>query len=716
MKKLLLLVGILFIGLGATACSGGGDGGGGDVVEGDGRIILDNDALVLDIAVPDGGSPDGTPAPDTIPDSVVDLFVDLPPDLPCVPDCEDKECGPDGCGDFCGMCNFGDDCVEGVCETPINCGDGQCVEGETCEDCAVDCGKCPECGDEACNGEETCADCPGDCGECCGDGACVMAHGEDCFSCETDCGVCCGDGVCVAEHGEDCVACVEDCGLCCGDGECLAQHEEDCFSCPVDCGECCGDGACTDEHGETCETCPGDCGACPACGDGECNGTENCGDCPDDCPCGQDEVCFEDACCLPDCGDAVCGDDGCGGSCGDCPPGTGCASDGTCIPAGDTTCLDIYECRIGCEAGDLICIAACDQTGTVAAQEAYIAWVDCLEDEGYFDCPKDDDQCYDDAFAPCEDLVEACLQGEDSCGEIFDCQQACPGGDSTCSSLCLFNGTLEEQGLLDDLFGCVDLECPDGSTWECWMEATAGTCTVLADICWSEPCDSLCDQYDCGYGGCNDHCGFCEEGLVCSPDQLCVESQGLDCLDIYECIVACSDGDSACPPFCFDQGTDEAQDQYNAWLTCLEDGGYFDCPDGDTECTSGVFQSCIDVIQACLHGELTCGELFDCQQLDCPADDPDCPNLCHWNGTIEGQDNYYLMMDCFDVDCPDGLTYTCIEDSLLGACAEWATTCWDGCVDGCQAGTHCLYGGCGQWCDYTCPGDLTCDVNSGLCL
>jgi len=722
MKKLLLLVGIMFLGLAAAACGSGGTTAAEDALAGDGRIIIDNDAIGLDGVIPDlagpdaaGPLPDGA-APDITGDLAAEVGPDVAPEIPCAPDCEDKECGPDGCGDFCGMCNFGDECVDGACVTPVNCGDGKCVEGETCVDCSVDCGKCPECGDEACNGEETCADCPADCGDCCGDGACVMALGEDCFSCEADCGVCCGDDACVADHGEDCVTCAEDCGLCCGDGECSEVQEEDCATCPVDCGDCCGDGECVAAHDETCETCPDDCGACPECGDGICNGVETCGDCPGDCPCGEGEVCFDDGCCLPDCGEAVCGSDGCGGSCGDCDPGTGCTSDGTCVAAGDATCLEIYECRAACPAEDVDCFKACDQAGTVEAQEDYVAWVDCLEATGYFDCPEGDEQCFDDAFAPCEDLVEACLQGEDSCGEIFDCQQACPGGDTTCISLCEWNGTPDDQQLVGQLYGCVNEECPDGATWECWLEATAGVCAVLAEICWSEPCESGCDVYDCGYGGCNDYCGFCDEGLVCSPDQLCVESQGFDCLDIYECIVACPDDDDACPPFCFDQGTDQAQDEYDAWLTCLGDAGYFDCPAGDSECTSAAFQTCLPVVKACLHGELTCGEIFDCQQLDCASGDSTCVNTCYWNGTIEMQDNYDLMMDCFTAACPDGLTYTCIEESLLGDCAQWATTCWDGCEDGCEAGTHCLYGGCGQWCDVTCPEGFTCDVNTGLCI
>ncbi|MDP7039588.1 MAG: hypothetical protein QGI45_10555 [Myxococcota bacterium] len=39
---------------------------------------------------------------------------------PCIPDCEDKQCGPDGCGGSCGEC-----------EEPESCNGGQCTEDES---------------------------------------------------------------------------------------------------------------------------------------------------------------------------------------------------------------------------------------------------------------------------------------------------------------------------------------------------------------------------------------------------------------------------------------------------------------------------------------------------------------------------------------------------------------------------------------------------------
>ncbi len=77
---------------------------------------------------------------------------------------------------------------------------------------------------------------------------------------------------------------------------------------PVDTGVCTPD--CTDA----------------VCGDDGCGGS--CGDC------GQDEFCSRGQCmtgsCTPDCTDRVCGDDGCGGSCGSCGADQTCTRAGVC--------------------------------------------------------------------------------------------------------------------------------------------------------------------------------------------------------------------------------------------------------------------------------------------------------------------------------------------------------------------------------------------------
>ena len=226
----------------------------------------------------------------------------------CVPSCEDKVCGDDGCGMNCGDCPGPQDaCVDGACVCQPAC------EGMECgpDGCEGICGEClgpqdlceeglcvcqPNCEDKVC-GDDGCG---GSCGECEGE---QMGCVEGACECIPDCEV----NVC----GED--GCGGICGVCegpqdlCQDGACICQ--------PACEGMVCGDDGC----GSVCGTCPG----------------------PQD-------VCEDGACiCIPDCVGKVCGDDGCAGSCGECSPGYGCSSH-------QCSCLTGYEANESCGAAKSI--------------------------------------------------------------------------------------------------------------------------------------------------------------------------------------------------------------------------------------------------------------------------------------------------------------------------------------------------------------------------
>lgn len=66
-------------------------------------------------------------------------------------------------GTPCGASGY---CFEGECLNDFACGDGLCDEGETCDNCDVDCGSCETCGDGTCHEGETCTTCEADCGDC----------------------------------------------------------------------------------------------------------------------------------------------------------------------------------------------------------------------------------------------------------------------------------------------------------------------------------------------------------------------------------------------------------------------------------------------------------------------------------------------------------------------------------------------------------------------
>ena len=150
------------------------------------------------------------------------------------------------------------------------------MQNESQETCRPDCVD-KICGDDGCGGS---------CGEC-------KSNHE------------CSEGRCVCKG----IVCY---GACCEEGSICLNNE----CCKPECGdrECGNDG------------CEGSCGVgnCPVnqeCSFGKCVCKWNA--CDGIC-CREDHVCYNSACCKPQCDDKDCGSDGCGGSCGECPENSEC--------------------------------------------------------------------------------------------------------------------------------------------------------------------------------------------------------------------------------------------------------------------------------------------------------------------------------------------------------------------------------------------------------
>jgi hypothetical protein len=205
----------------------------------------------------------------------------------CVPDCQGKECGDDGCEGTCGDC-----AKETYCSKAQQCLAYACPPGEL---------YCDENVSTTCNGEGSGPDPTSnklDCtasGKECSDGECI--DGE---ACTPSCGI------------DSCGADADGCGGSCGD--CAA-------------GEFCGseDNTCQDQVCEPEELyCDGTVSrTCNEDGSGADDTilAVNCA--------AQAEICEEGVCmqpCVPDCDGKVCGDDGCDGLCGTCGEGQACSA------------------------------------------------------------------------------------------------------------------------------------------------------------------------------------------------------------------------------------------------------------------------------------------------------------------------------------------------------------------------------------------------------
>lgn len=111
-------------------------------------------------------------------------------DEPCIPKCEGKSCGDDGCGGSCGNSPEGEFCtVEGKNVASVDEIVGPCI---TC--CSGKADGEPDCCGNSCESgkstEITSTPPAEETPSSCGDGTCNAGIGENCDSCSTDCGVC----------------------------------------------------------------------------------------------------------------------------------------------------------------------------------------------------------------------------------------------------------------------------------------------------------------------------------------------------------------------------------------------------------------------------------------------------------------------------------------------------------------------------------------------
>ena len=127
----------------------------------------------------------------------------------CMPQCEGKECGDDGCGGSCALCPAQHVCAQNLCVFSEDCGNGSCEEGEDCSNCNPDC-KCSE--GQKCY-QQQCVECAEYCTDM--NKECGTFQGCECGTCGQQ--TTCIDGQCVCEPGCELKECGDDgCGGTCG--------------------------------------------------------------------------------------------------------------------------------------------------------------------------------------------------------------------------------------------------------------------------------------------------------------------------------------------------------------------------------------------------------------------------------------------------------------------------------------------------------------------
>lgn len=475
----------------------------------------------------------------------------------CIPGCDGKQCGPDGCGGLCGMCDDENPCTDDLCSidqlchfyaNQHKCDDGDpCTAADQCEDgeCVGGLDVCPciqhqdcaaiEDGD-LCNGTLVCdttvfpyackvdpstvVKCDGaedtDCTQTAclpGSGQCAPQNlpdgklcddGDLCTvsdSCKT--GICTpGTNICQCHEDEDCVE-YEDGNLCNGTLVCdtsfFPYHCQLALDTVVVCDPALG----TDCALPQCVPETGLCALVPD-KEGE--------------PCGSEHYfCKMGACvCLGDCTGFECGDDGCGGSCGVCNE----FPNSVCV---DHACACTPDCA-GHECGTDGCGASCG--------DCIDPWV-CLEGNCVSGCPDQDPPCngicvdYQTDPANCGQCGKKCLTTEPQlvgyCNSSLCASQLCPEGfwnpdgqpGNGCEYPCNVPGPESCNGGDDDCDGKIDEDFD--------LQNDLQNCGECSNIC--APPNAA--QFDCISGECR--------VLVCEPDYKDVNGNGADGCEVkYE--------------------------------------------------------------------------------------------------------------------------------------------------------------------------------------
>jgi len=472
----------------------------------------------------------------------------------CVPACDGKECGEDGCGGFCGECPDGVACTDfvcaGVCEDDCSAGEKSCTVG----------GGYRLCGHFDADG---CMDwsetqyCPG-AGECV-DGECVCTpscDGKECGydGCSGSCGTC-ADGNSCSKY--KCIAgCVDECeppgkGMCSGNGRVVCgQFDSD------DCLEWSEPLACSGE-----------------CVDGECF-------------------------CIPDCAGKECGVDGCGGTCGTCQPGLTCKNY-VCVEGPSAECLPG-------EGEEVDCGLCGKQMRSCSADGIWGAWSECVG-EGL--CSPGENQsepcgtcgsktrtcnggCQWDPWGSCagEGLCSPGQVESQPCGncgtETRTCNGNCqwdPWGGCSGEGIC-WPGDSESQPC--GLCGSETRSCDGNCTWGPWGSCTGqGQCSP--GEMQSQPCGNCGNQSrSCG-GNCQwSNWGGCTGQGQCSPGQ----SEGCGACGTMACGAGCQwgpcSGEGVCSP------GQTSSDGCNNSCQVKQCGGNCQWPDACTGCSCNSYYKC----------------------------------------------------------------------------------------------------------------------------
>jgi len=440
-----------------------------------------------------------------------------------------------------------------------------------------------------------------------------------------------------------------------------------------------------------------------------------------------------DYACSPDCSGKECGDDGCGGTCGECLPSETCSPEGTCGEPLGNSCNNPFVI-------DDVPFVASGDTSDASPVHGY-PYDGCGEDDIYARGVTSSDEVYqftptvtgvydirvEADFSASWYVVSDCTYFTNDC---FTLQEAGPLQWAKLNGECVFDeypcaGTATEVTDPSSPEAPVLLEA--GTTYFIIVDGQAnndndsGTYTLtISDVCLQQ-----CDGKECGPDSCGLTCGECQLGLVCGDTQLCDIQVGNTCQDPF---VVPSD---AVLPWTASDSTADATNVYGVPKNSCPDqdksfgiGGndhvYAFTPqtDGKYEITLDAdFLSAVYVLTECA------GYPSDCFYVEAEGYNT-------WIALVQGCSFPPAESVCFaakgDKDAvkehvakPElvaGTTYYIVVDgatSIGNLFGNYTLTIDEACTPQCDD-KECGDDGCGETCG-TCPGGFTCTTD-GQCV
>ena len=268
--------------------------------------------------------------------------------------------------------------------------------------------------------------------------------------------------------------------------------------------------------------------------------------------------------------------------------------------------------------------------------------------------------------APSGDCGECCGNGQCEAGYAETCE-ACPQGCGACcgNTFCEPQFGEDCESCAGDCGPCVEF-CGDG---DCNGDEDCDSCPVDCGPC-QDPCgDGLCDNSeDCD--SCPDDCGPCPgdscmgncggQADTCFCDDVCFDFG--DCCDDVCDWCDELEGCNSCEPDCTTPWGFEKE--------CGDDGcgglcGF--CPDNE-QCTE---QGICELIQQ----GMSCSEILQCGN-GCGGD-WNCIMDCYGEGSVEGQQLYWALMQCGIDVCGLPPAMACLQQAFVFNCSEEFFACLD---------------------------------------